>query len=485
MAEIDDLTAQVEKTPENHELRWRLAKRLYMTGDYRAALKHLQILRGQWKPKINVARYLAAAYYRLGRYDQSIAELEDAVLEWPMEIPLREQLARVFEVAGRKERAILTWKQLLEVKEDHEFALRALERLENRTPPPVPSYVPTLNDEDMGLDADTGFLCPNCGTLNTSDFDRCWKCNTRIRKTPAPQSSALEPPHVTPIEVWHTLAGIAAGFLLLLALLLTLRQYLLNQNAARDLVPLETIQGVLDEKMWTTRLVLGLALLCGWPAAIWISATLARNYEVRPFTIAVTGGLFGAAFMAFLWLPFYLLASAAPVLLLLSALPICLVFPMNRLQKAVTSVAQAALVVCLAYILVALIEGNVFVAAVPELVSRSFHLDRRPESGVYLLPPLKAPLNAPLKWNSTGSMWLDSRAGRSIFTISLNGADTDITVEITDGTDSVYYSRTSKFPFRFAFEAQPKKPYQFIIDGAQGTELEITIRGLLQPRLET
>jgi hypothetical protein len=486
MSESEDLAAQVESAPADYELRWRLAKRLYRTGDYREGLKHLQVLRGQWKPKINVARYLAATYYRLGRYDQSIAELEDAVAEWPGEIPLREQLARVFEVAGRKERAILTWKSLLDIKPDYEFAVQALERLENRTPPPVPSYVPTLNDEDMGLDAGTGFLCPNCGTLNTGESDRCWKCNTRVAKTPRPQRSSISevPPRTSPMEVWHTLGGIAAGFLLLLALLLTLRQYFLNLHGADGLIPLETVQDVLNEKMWLTKLVLGGALVAGWPLAIWIAVTFARAYEVRPMTIFVTGGLFGAAMMAALWLPFYLLVVAAPLIILLTIVPICFLFPMDRIQKAVTSVVQAALVLCLSYIVVALLEGNVVVAAVPTLLNRSFNQDRVSSAGHHLFPPLTVPLNAHLKWNSTGSVWLDRRAGRSIFTISSSGGDTELTVEITDGENSVYYNRATKFPFKFAFEPQPERPYEFIVKGSEGTELEITISGVLMPRLE-
>jgi tetratricopeptide (TPR) repeat protein len=111
MVDIWDLSRFVEDHPGDYEQRWRLAKKLYLACEYRLALEHLQILRNEWARKLNVVRYLAATLYRLGRYDEAIRELEDAIYTWPEEIGLREQLARVLEVANRNPEAADAWRR--------------------------------------------------------------------------------------------------------------------------------------------------------------------------------------------------------------------------------------------------------------------------------------------------------------------------------------------------------------------------------------
>ena len=111
-----DLARYLEEHPDDHEQRWRLAKKLYASWEYRHALEHLQVLQKEWKRHINVNRYLAATLYRLGRYDEAVKELREAVFEWPREVVLHEQLARVLEVAGAKEEAAGVWEQILELE---------------------------------------------------------------------------------------------------------------------------------------------------------------------------------------------------------------------------------------------------------------------------------------------------------------------------------------------------------------------------------
>ena len=103
MAEMWELARYVEAHPEDHEQRWCLAKKLYVSWEYRLALEHLQVLRNDSELRLNVMRYLAATYYRLGRYSDAAHELRTAVDVWPDEIAPREQLARVLESAGENE----------------------------------------------------------------------------------------------------------------------------------------------------------------------------------------------------------------------------------------------------------------------------------------------------------------------------------------------------------------------------------------------
>lgn len=134
MADIWDIARYVEANPDDNEQRWRLAKKLYTAWEYRLALEHLQILKNEGPDRINILRYLGATYYRLGRYEESIRELEEAVERWPDEIGIFEQLARVLEIAGNHERAADMWDKTLDLDPHHPMAAHAAARLRSSTP---------------------------------------------------------------------------------------------------------------------------------------------------------------------------------------------------------------------------------------------------------------------------------------------------------------------------------------------------------------
>jgi tetratricopeptide (TPR) repeat protein len=134
MAEIWDIARYVEANPDDHEQRWRLAKKLYTAWEYRLALEHLKILKNEGQERINILRYLAATYYRLGRYDEATAELREAIGIWPDEIGLTEQLARVLEIAGDHPGAADMWERTLDLDPHHPMAAHAAARLRSSTP---------------------------------------------------------------------------------------------------------------------------------------------------------------------------------------------------------------------------------------------------------------------------------------------------------------------------------------------------------------
>jgi len=129
MAEIWDIARYVEANPDDHEQRWRLAKKLYTAWEYRLALEHLQILKNEGQERINILRYLAATYYRLGRYEEASKELRNAIEIWPSEIGLYEQLARVLEIAGQHLPAAEMWEKVLELDPHHPMAAHSGARL--------------------------------------------------------------------------------------------------------------------------------------------------------------------------------------------------------------------------------------------------------------------------------------------------------------------------------------------------------------------
>ena len=134
MADIWDIARYVESNPDDHEQRWRLAKKLYTAWEYRLALEHLQILKNEGPRRMNILRYLGATYYRLGRYEEAIKELQGALEFWPEEIGLYEQLARVLEIAGDQIRAAEMWEKALALDPHHPMAAHAAARLRSNRP---------------------------------------------------------------------------------------------------------------------------------------------------------------------------------------------------------------------------------------------------------------------------------------------------------------------------------------------------------------
>ena len=176
MNDPKELEEYLDIRPKDHQTRWRLAKKYYRQTQYQEALGHLEILKDEWTPKINVWRYLAAVNYRLGFYDQAIAVLSDAIKEWPEEIPAREQLARVLEAAGRRDAAAAVWREILRQRPSYDSAHDALERL----PKNGDIESRPLEDHDFGIERSSGLICGSCGTLNTDEFERCWKCHSLL-----------------------------------------------------------------------------------------------------------------------------------------------------------------------------------------------------------------------------------------------------------------------------------------------------------------
>jgi len=166
MTDLQELTQYVEENPNDHEKRWLLAKKLYNACEYRLALEHLQVLRNEWREKLHVVRYSAATYYRLGRYEEALRDLEYGVATWPNEIGLREQEARVLETAGRREEAARAWDEVLKLDPKHSVAESAVKRLHEK-PAKTPTFDLNLVGTDSGINLHPGQTCPNCGAQNT------------------------------------------------------------------------------------------------------------------------------------------------------------------------------------------------------------------------------------------------------------------------------------------------------------------------------
>lgn len=178
MADVEEIRAYVESHPDDHKQRWRLAKKLYNAWDYRSALEHLLLLRDIWPDQVPVMRYLAATYYRLGKYEEAATVLQAAIEGHPDDASLVEQLAKVYEGGGQTDKAIEAWNRVLEIKPTSKKADEALERLGMA----MGTMASTMASDNIRQEMsdhgdDTLIICPHCGAENDVFSHRCSRCH--------------------------------------------------------------------------------------------------------------------------------------------------------------------------------------------------------------------------------------------------------------------------------------------------------------------
>lgn len=176
MADADEIRVYLESYPDHHEQRWRLAKTLYEQREYAPALAELLRLKVAWPDHVPVQRFLGAAHYRLGQFAEAATVLEVAVARNPGDVLLLEQLARTYEGAGRRQRAIDTWKLVLKFDASPR-AVEALERLGVVAHTPPPGALASTVQELSTHGDETLVNCPHCGEPNDMFSERCWRCH--------------------------------------------------------------------------------------------------------------------------------------------------------------------------------------------------------------------------------------------------------------------------------------------------------------------
>jgi hypothetical protein len=493
MTDIHELTSCVESNPNDHDKRWRLAKKLYMATDYRNALGHLLVLQTNWTPKVNVLRYLAATYYRLGRHDEAIAELKSGIKEWPEEIPLIEQLARVLEVSGRYEEAIDAWRDVLKRNPNNSMAKRLLRKLQEAKPEKKEKEgkEPAFQAGDLSVGAMLGSVCPSCGAQNSEEFDRCWKCHAPlanygmpdVRETSSEREEA--PSRSSALPVLYILCGVAAMVLIGFGAYLSIKQLLALREAAADQVLVCTVREVFDSALLSTRLSAGLVLLVVWPVVLWLAGNLMQPGLPAQGPLLV-GCLLASAGYLSLWSAPGDAAYIFVTVLLLAIIPIVGVMQMGLTQAIVVWLIQGVLVLGFVVGSVAAVEGVTFLKEFPTVIRYAEVHDGVQkyggEPGRYVLSSLYTPVETRVRWDSTGATWLDSRANRVGFEISSDGAVSGVTIEIKGASGTSFYERGLTLPYKFTFDkVAPGNSYQLLLTGPDNAKLDVTVRGLLTP----
>jgi tetratricopeptide (TPR) repeat protein len=486
MADLGDLASFVAAHPEDYEQRWRLAKKLYMTCDYRGALAHLQILKEEWRPKVNVVRYLAATHYRLGRYEEAVRELHQGISRWPEDIAMREQVARVLEAADRHDAALDSWREIQRLNPDHIMAARAIERLETYLKEESPPELP-IGDSDSGLDI-SGLVCSVCGAQNSAGFSRCWQCHARLDENAAAAapiaprhhtSTSHDPDPLFPVTLALGLGAVAA---LSLSVFLTMR-HLAALEGANPAAPVLTLRAYLEWTFAYTRIILGAALAIIWPVALWLSLTMFDSrWESTAQRSAVIGLLAAALCYLTTWLPgaWFLLTPALGAVVTLAL--------MARMLRLKPGPLLGAWALQGALVLVTVVAGFVAMQGIGPLrdiaaLARFARATAADPSRIHRAPDLSVNDPMGIQWASTGSRWLDSQPHTAEFMFRDVESNEPLYVELFRGS-RIVEGRVVE-GVRFSFYESPILPgqaYSLILTGpADVPPVTLIVHSLLRP----
>lgn len=488
-SELLELTQYVETHPEDYEKRWALAKKLYIAWEYRLALEHLLVLKNEWTPRINVIRYLAATYYRLGRYEESLKELEAAAERWPDEIGIYEQMARVQEIAGLRVQAQATWEKILEKVPNHPIAPGAIQRL--KEPPRSDVAGLRLADSDSGIDLTPGLVCPNCGAQNSDEYDQCWQCHAPLRQmraTPlATPRSKTPAPFVITLDTATKWLMVAAAILVLLGTALSINA-IVSQN---QIFFYQTMEDLFRHEFLHTRLILGLLSILIWPGALWAAFSLIPPHpHVTPSYVNGAGILLAGIFYIATWLPmkFLLLVVILPVMVAaalvvpivpktkrgLAAWVLCSVFALTMTTAGVTGLELFR-------------TGTYFnpLRDFPLLLRYANTDEPQAESNVPRLPTDTLPIAVRLRWKTTGSAWLDRCAGPVGFQVTLINPEGTVKFELKDKTGTRIYEEITASPWQRRAQVEVQEPYEILVHGTPGGKVDVRILGFLKPEFIT
>lgn len=492
MTEIWDMADHLEQHPEDHEARWKMAKRLYAAWEYDQALEQLLVLERDWEPRLNVSRYLAATFYRLGRNDEALNVLEKALERWPEETHLLEQMSRVLEGMEEHARARDVWEEILKRQPEHPLGKKALSRIARREKLKAES---DGSNRSGGAANSPGFFaatkpCAHCGAANVEDAAACWQCGEPMGGEPFAAFDAATRQRRTVSVTPETVSIIVVAAIVLMALagvFLTLRMVGLTGEPAGE-TPIRTVADLYARQISTSRIILGVSIILFWPLILHLAVWAVRPSRPVPgILINLTGLLMGTMAYMDSFFPYPMTALALLMPALLSLIIIVAVFRL-RLEKAVLAWALHLFLVLLAGILVfftaeAYQLGEVFrpLRELRSVAAYARDATREREPGINQLPGSALPWEQRVVWRSTGSDWLDRRAGAVAFLVISDADDIQLKFQIYDESGARVFDYVSDRQHTRFFEVAADTEYRIVLDGPEGHSGQVIVQGLLIP----
>ncbi len=489
MTDVWELAAYVEAHPSNHEQRWRLAKKLYTTWEYRLALEHLLILKNELEPRENVMRYLAATYYRLGRYDESAKALLDALEIWPKDTSMREQLARTQAEAGQNEDALKTWKMLHEQEPQHAFAAQAIARLQKIVDAEAKEKasslqpVSTASQNAANANGDSTppkeVTCPKCGEKNTPEFKHCWKCNASLTYSEDfLEGDIKKPERIEPARLPVPMAvGIVIAALFALSVYCTLRGFARVHEAGQGDAPALNVATFMDQSLLWTRVIVGAALLVIWPFA-WRLAAYLTNVETRIYNESLyqSGALLALTTYALLWGPWSWLVAAPAVPAVLSALIAFFALKLKPFEAAKLWTWQFSAAVLIALLVIIGRHGPSLLIDIPKIMDFA----KKTGTREVFAGTLEAPGEIRVQWQSSGSPWLDRAADKIQLTLEPGPHERRMFLEIIRGEETLSFVPVREETYMTPVEEiRVGIPYRFDVRSDDPMAVGVKLRSLL------
>jgi hypothetical protein len=464
MSNVHDLQRYVKRHPDDRAQRWRLAKKLYMAGDFEDALAHLRVLRKHWPTKLNVARYLAATHYRMGNHNKAIRELEKSLEAWPEELPIRQQLARILESAGLHSAATRAWQEIISRQPNHPFAREALNNLSQpkSDAPPQPIAAP-----------ETGRKCPSCGAENGDEFERCWQCHAALTADEKVDSS--EPPAAAPYKPAahlidlqdHTPVTITAIVMALIAIGISgycfYDAWAIQNTPPADLVSSAKVHTVLATQLFSLRMSIAIVLAIFCPIALYATSFAARIPMPEIGTITAIGLANAGAAITLTWLPLAFLMYA-PFVFTASAFALIIwLYAPRYVRGTAIAAVQCIFVFALTAGAAFQVEGPEFVKQLPTIIQYGAKHDSQSNPGREALDQLPLPTEYSIQFATTGSAWLNEHGNAIRIEIGSDQPADLMDIELFEYEKSIaYYSLD---PATIPFNAQLGRPYRLTLGG--------------------
>ena len=490
MSNVHDLQRYVKRHPDDRAQRWRLAKKLYMAGDFEEALSHLRVLRKHWPTKLNIARYLAATHYRMGNNSEAIRELEISLKAWPDEVPIRQQLARALEAAGHHAAAVRAWQEILSRQPNHPFAADALRILSGKKSAPKKPGPPV---ESVSI-PETGRRCPSCGAENGDEFERCWQCHAALANDDHAYNA--EPPASTPFRPAPSLIDlqdhipvmITAMFVALIATGISafgfFEAWTVQHTPPAELDGNASVHTILATELFALRLSIGIVLAVFCPIALWAASFAIRIPMPTIGTIIAVGLANASVATALTWLPMSLLRFAPFICVAAVFALIVWLFSPRYFRGAAIAAAQCVAIFGLAAGAAYQLEGPEFLGELPAIVEYGAEHDAQPHRGRHELLSVPTPAEYTFQFATTGSQWLNENGAPIRIEIASDQPDGQMDVELFEYERSLDYYWAD--PVIIPFDAKLGRPYRLTLDGKKmPANVHGTIVGILPLQIHT
>jgi hypothetical protein len=371
---------------------------------------------------------------------------------------------------------------------DHPIARRAAERLRGQRDPVKKEHAElNIDESDSGIDLAPKRICPGCGAQNAAEFDRCWQCHAPLAEgaalapvAPLPLSSLREHGERSPL--W-TFAGVA-----MLVALVGGGAYAAFSGIPRPETELPvpafaTVYDALWDSLMMTRLVVGAVLLFAWPIVLFIALRFVPSDSPGGGVVLLTGCILALLAFGVLWAPFHLLGTLAILLALASLVIIGLLFEISIRDTVLVWMFQLGAMVVIAALAFGGVEGFGALPELPAAVRFAAKHDRAQTPDVaHPAPATKVDALYKIRWESTGSKWLDRKVARTYFRVNAPAPGDPTTFSLREPDGAVLVEEMTVQPFQASYPVNTDIPYELIIRGGPeqaGAPVELTVYGLL------